>query len=43
MPSPAELFALLAIVCFVVSALGMDNGRGTPIGLVFLTLYLAFG
>jgi hypothetical protein len=36
------LFAILAIVCFLLSALGQDRGKGLPVGLILLTLALVF-
>jgi len=36
------LFALLAVVCFLAAIIGVDQGKGTPAGLLFLTLLLAF-
>lgn len=36
------IFAILAIVCFLLSAVGADQGKGIPIGLIFTVLLLAF-
>jgi hypothetical protein len=36
------IFALLAVLCFLLSAVGADQGKGIPVGLIFLTLMLAF-
>jgi hypothetical protein len=36
------IFALLAVLCFLLSAVGADQGKGIPVGLIFLTLLLAF-
>jgi len=35
------IFAALAIVCFLAAALGKDEGKGIPIGLIFVTVMLA--
>jgi len=34
------VLAFIAIVCFVLAAIGRDDGRGVPIGLVFLTMLI---
>lgn len=36
------LFALLAILSFLLAAIGVDQGKGVPIGLIFVVLLLAF-
>jgi hypothetical protein len=36
------LFALLAIVCFLLAAVGADQGKGMPVGLIFFVLLVAF-
>lgn len=36
------LFAVLAVICFVLALLGIDQGKGVPAGLLFLTLLIAF-
>lgn len=36
------LFAVLAVVCFTLALLGIDQGKGVPGGLLFLTLLIAF-
>lgn len=36
------LFAVLAIICFLVAALGVDQGKGIPVGLIFLVCLIAF-
>jgi hypothetical protein len=41
--SVSLLFAILAIICFVLTAIGEDRGKGIPLGLLFLTIMLAFG
>jgi hypothetical protein len=35
------IFALLAILCFVLAAAGADQGKGIAIGLVFFVLLVA--
>lgn len=32
------LFGILAIICFLASAAGFDQGKGIPVGLIFLTV-----
>ena len=36
------LFAILAIICFLTAAIGIDQGKGIAVGLIFLALLVAF-
>jgi hypothetical protein len=36
------IIALIAVVAFLLAAVGKDDGRGVPIGLLALTILLAF-
>jgi len=36
------ILAVLAVICFVLALLGVDQGKGVPAGLLFLTLLIAF-
>lgn len=37
-----HVLAAIAIICFVLALLGVDQGKGVPAGLLFLTLLLVF-
>lgn len=36
------IFAVLALISFLLSVVNADYGKGIPVGLIFLTLMLAF-
>lgn len=36
------VLAVLAVGAFFLSAIGRDDGKGVPVGLMFLTLLIAF-
>jgi hypothetical protein len=38
--NPALICGLIAIASFLAAVAGVDNGKGVPIGLVFVTVLL---
>lgn len=36
------LFAIVAIICFLLAAVGADQGKGLAVGLIFTVLLVAF-